>query len=137
MQPLSETVLTRAWHWGIAIVGAADAEVPDVLGQAVTVGESAVVISVRHAQDLELESELEWATATIYVRVLAEAEPLARTVLCDVTLPTPNANLAIGDADEEVILPTRRPRTRVIVSAEEPRAYGIETAWIDLIPVEG
>jgi hypothetical protein len=56
VQPLSELTLIRPWHWGIAIVADPRCEAPEVRpDQVVTVGDSGVVILVRHAQDIEAE----------------------------------------------------------------------------------
>lgn len=56
MQPLYEVTLSHPWHWGIAIVSAPGAAVPDALDQSlVTATPEALVIKVRHAQDVDAE----------------------------------------------------------------------------------
>jgi hypothetical protein len=125
---------------GIAIVADPEGEVPDVQPeQAVTIGESGLVILVRHAQDIETEGsegDWEWATATIHVKTLAQAESTPRPVLCDVVLNTPNYRLGIGDADGEVILPCPGTgRTRLVVSADDVGEGGLDEVWVDLLPV--
>jgi hypothetical protein len=115
-------------------------EVPEVQPEeVVTVGESGLVILVRHAQDIEaevFEGDWEWATATIHVKTLAEAESTPRPVLCDVVLNTPTYRLGIGDADGEVILPCPGTgRTRLVVSAEDVGEGGLDEVWVDLVPV--
>jgi hypothetical protein len=110
VQPLSDVTVVRPWHWGIAMVVDPECEAPDVRPeQVVTVDESGLVVLVRHAQDLEadpLGDDWEWATATIHVRALANAEPTPRPVLCDAVLTTPSQQLGIGDADGGLVLPT-------------------------------
>jgi hypothetical protein len=140
VQPLSEVTLVRPWHWGIAIVADPEGEVPEVQpGQAVTIGESGLVILVRHAQDIEaevFEGDGEWATATVHVKTLAEAESTPRPVLCDVVLNTPTYRLGIGDADGEVIVPCPgMGRTRLVVSADDVGEGGLDEVWVDLLPV--
>lgn len=139
VQPLSEVTLVRPWHWGIAIVADPKGEVPEVLsGQVVTVGSSGLVILVHHAQDIEaevFEGDRDWATATIHVTTLADAESPPRAVLCDVVLNTPTYRLGIGDADGDVVLPCPGTgRTRVIVSAENVGEGGLDEVWVDPVP---
>ena len=71
MQPLYEVTLIRPWHWGIAIVSPPGGQVPEVVGDApVVVGTEAVVIKVRHAQDVELEvfeGDWDWARQQLTV----------------------------------------------------------------------
>ena len=140
VQPLSEVTLVRPWHWGIAIVADPKGEVPEVQPeQVVTIGESGLVILVRHAEDIEaevFENDWEWGTATIHVKTLAEAELTSCPVLCDVVLNTPTYRLGIGDADGEVILPCPGTgRTRLVVSADDVGEGGLDEVWIDLLPV--
>src|SRR5690348_5223864 len=140
VQPLSDVTLVRPWHWGLAIVADPKGEVPEVQPeQVVTIGESGLVILVRHAQDIEaevFENDWEWGTATIHVKTLAEAESTPRPVLCDVVLNTPTCRLGIGDADGEVILPCPGTgRTRLVVSADDVGEGGLDEVWIDLLPV--
>jgi len=140
VQPLSDVTVVRPWHWGIAIVGDPECEAPDVRPeQVVTVDESGLVVLVRHAQDLEADAlgdDWKWATATIHVRALANAEPTPRPVLCDVVLTTPSQRLEIGDADGRLVLPTPGTgRTRIVVSAENVSIVGLDEVWIDLMPV--
>lgn len=125
---------------GIAIVADPKGEVPEIQPeQAVTIGESGLVILVRHAQDTEaevFEGDWEWATATTHVKTLAEAESASRPVLCDVVLNTPTCRLGIGDADGEVILPCPGTgRTRLVVSADDVSEGGLNEVWVDLLPV--
>jgi hypothetical protein len=105
----------------------------------VTVDESGFVVLVRHAQDIEadgLGDDWKLATATIHVRTLAQAESTPRPVLCDVVLITPSQRLGIGDADGEVVLPTPGTgRTRIVVSAENVSAGGLDEVWIDLVSI--
>jgi hypothetical protein len=97
------------------------------------------VILVRHVQDIEaevFEGDWDWATATIHVRTLAEAESTPRPVLCDVVLKTPTCQLSIGDPDGELILPCPGAgRTRLIVSAEDVGEGGLDEVRVDLMTV--
>jgi len=108
MQPLCEVTLTRPWHWGIAIVSAPGAELPELLSNSpLTVTPDAVVIKVRHAQDIDaevFEGDWDWATATILVRSLAGFERPGEPAIYDGTLRLPGGRLAIGDADSEVVI---------------------------------
>ena len=89
-------------------------------------------------QDIENEGsgdDWEWATATIHVKTLAEAESTLRPVLCDVVLNTPDYRLGIGDADGEVIVPCPGTgRTRLVVSADDVGEGGLDEVWVDLMP---
>jgi hypothetical protein len=130
----SEVTLTRPWGGGIAILGAPTAELPDVDPRSpVSLGEGAVVIGVRHAQDFDHERVEGLATATVYVRILRNPEVLSRVVLCDVVLATPDDQIRLGDAEEELVLPAPGPRTRVIISADHVDLTGLGQVWIDLV----
>jgi hypothetical protein len=78
MQPIYEVTLSRPWHWGIAIVSAPGAAVPETLADSlVTATAEALVIKVRHAQDIEaevFEDDWQWSTSTIRVRYVADLE---------------------------------------------------------------
>jgi hypothetical protein len=129
VQPLSETTHTRPWHWGIAIGRAVGGELPDLTGnQIVKVGHAGLVVRVRHAQDIDaerFEGDWNWATATVQVRSLTEAESVSRQVLCATVMPTPDERIHIGDADGEVVLPAPSDRTHVIVSADDADETGL------------
>jgi len=77
--------VSRPWHWGIAIVSTPGAGAPDSLDQSlVTATPEAIVIEVRHAQDIEAdvpEGDWHWATATIRVRSLTEFEDTVEPVV--------------------------------------------------------
>ena len=79
---------------------------PETLGDSlVTATAEALVIKVRHAQDIDaevFEGDWDWATATIPVRPLAEFEDSAEPVIYEGVLRLPDGRLAIGDADSEV-----------------------------------
>jgi hypothetical protein len=140
MQPLAEVTLTRPWHWGIAVLGDPIAEVPnDLQGSVVAVGQDVVALRVRHAQDIEadkFEGDWDWATATIYVRSLAQEQSTDKQILCDTVIATSRETVSLGDADGMVVLPAPSRRTRLIVSTDEVDPTGLETVWIDLVAVE-
>ena len=140
MQPLAEVTLTRPWHWGVAVLGDALAEVPGSLaGQAVVLGDGVVAIGVRHAQDIDaerFEGDWDWATATFHVRSLGQAEPVERHVLCDIVIATPNESVSLGDADGMVVIPAPSVQTRVVVSTDDVDLTGLDQVWVDLIAVE-
>ena len=140
MQPLAEIALTRPWHWGIAILGDPQAEVPtDFNGRAVATTRDVVTLGVRHAQDIEahkFEGDWNWATATIHLRSLVKEERTERHVLCDTVIATPQETVSIGDADGMVVIPAPSLRTRVIVSTDEVDSTGLETVWVDLVAVD-
>lgn len=137
MQPLAELTLTRPWHWGIAILGDPTAEVPtDIKGKVVATGRDVIVLSVRHAQDIEadkFEGDWEWATATIHLRSLVEGDRTERHVLCDTVIAAPEETVSIGDADGMLVIPAPSVRTRLIVSADDVDLTGLETVWVDLV----
>lgn len=140
MQPLAEVTLTRPWHWGVAVLGDALAEVPDSLaGQAVVVGDGVVAIGVRHAQDIDaerFEGDWDWATATFHVRSLGQAQAVERHVVCDIVIATPNESVSLGDADGMVVMPAPSLQTRVVVSTDDVDLTGLNQVWVDLIAVE-
>ncbi|HYI22378.1 MAG TPA: hypothetical protein VEX62_07050 [Candidatus Limnocylindrales bacterium] len=140
MQPLAEVTLTRPWHWGIAVLGDPQAEVPTEFdGRSIAVGRDVVALSVRHAQDIDadkFEGDWDWATATIHVRSLAHEEAIDRQVLCDIVVRTSRELVSLGDADGMVVIPAPSARTRLIVSANEVDSTGLETVWVDLVAVE-
>lgn len=140
MQPLAEVTLTRPWHWGVAVLGDALAEVPGSLaGQAVVVGDGVVAIGVRHAQDIDaarFEGDWDWATATFHVRSLGQADPGERHVLCDIVIATPNESVSLGDADGMIGIPAPSLQTRVVVSTDDVDLTGLDQVWVDLIAVE-
>ena len=109
MQPLAEVTLTRPWHWGIAVLGDALAEVPTEFdGRAVAVGRDVIALSVRHAQDIEadkFDGDWDWATATIHVRSLAQEEATEKRILCDTVIGTGRNVVSVGDADGMVVIP--------------------------------
>jgi hypothetical protein len=136
MQPLYEVTLTRPWHWGIAVVSSPKAVLPDVVGDSpVVVGTKALVIKVRHAQDVEVEvfeGDYDWATATIHVRSLTELQPTNRVIVHEGTLNLPDGRLAVGDADGEIVVADLSPQTRVRVEADEVTTFGLPEVWIEL-----
>lgn len=140
MQPLAELTLTRPWHWGIAILGDPRAEVPtDIKGKVVATGRDVIVLSVRHAQDIDadkFEGDGDWATATIHLRSLVESDRTERHVLCDTVIATPEETVSIGDAEGMLVIPAPGVRTRLIVSADDADTTGLETVWVDLVAVE-
>ena len=140
MQPLAELTLTRPWHWGIAVLGDPEAEVPTKFdGRVVATGLDVVTLSLRHAQDIEadrFEGDWEWATATMHLRSLVREEATDRHVLCDTVIATAQETVSLGDADGMLVIPVPSVRTRLIVSAEKADPTGLETVWVDLVAVD-
>jgi len=139
MQPLCEVTLTRPWHWGIAIVSAPGAELPDMLSDSpLTVTPEAVVIKVRHAQDIEAEvfdGDWDWATATIQVRNLRGFEEPGEPALYDGTIRLPDGRLAIGDSDNEVVINDLDQMTRIRVAVVATDGLNATEIRIDLAPL--
>lgn len=141
MQPLNEVTVSRPWHWGIAIVSAPLAAVPEVLDQGrVTASQEALVVKVRHAQDIEaevFEDDWSWATATVVVRSLTGFDEDAADLVYEGLLLLPDGRLSIGDADGEVIVADLPARSRVRVHA--PDGAGSEATFvrIDVSPETG
>jgi hypothetical protein len=137
MQPLYEVTLTRPWHWGIAIVSAVGAEVPESLsGVFATTSQDALVLRVRHAQDIDaevFEGNWDWATATLRVRSLtdfdADDAPVHQGVL-----RLPGGRLMIGDADSEVTVNDLNENTRIRVYLDAEDGQGPTAIRIDLAP---
>lgn len=140
LQPLLEVTMCRPWHWGVAVLGDSQAQVPGSLkGQTVSVGEGVIAIGLRHAQDIEadrFEGDWDWATATIHLRCLAHEEGTERHVLCDTVIATPQETVSVGDADGMLVIPAPSLRTRLIVSTDADDPTGLETVWVDLIAIE-
>lgn len=140
MQPLSETTHTRPWHWGVAFIGEPSEDVPDrEAGRVVSANDKGIAIAVQHAQDIDadrFEGDWDWATTTFHVRALAEAQTVARHVVCDVILPTANEQISLGDADGYLLLPAPSTRTRVIASTDDVDPAGLKQVWIDLVTVD-
>lgn len=138
MQPLYEVTLSRPWHWGIAIVSTPSAVVPETLSQSlVTATPDALVIKVRHAQDIDaevFEGDWDWATATIRVRSLTDFEDTAEPPIYEGVLRLTNGQLAIGDADSKVTFNDLDNQTRVRVHAANESDFGATDVRIDLAP---
>jgi hypothetical protein len=78
MQPFYELTLSRPWHWGIAIISAVGAEVPENLGEeTVTSAPGSLVIMVRHAQDVDADSEVILTDLADQTRVRLTADEIS------------------------------------------------------------
>lgn len=121
------------------MLGDPRAEAPTKLdGQPVALGHDVIVLSVRHAQDIDadqVDGDWDWATATVHLRSLAQEEPTDRRVLCDTVIATGQESLSLGDADGMLVIPAPSIRTRLIVSAESFGPAGLATVWVDLVAV--
>ena len=75
-QPLVTTTIRRPFHWGIVVIRPAGAspDLPDVpSGTLVSTNGEALIVLVRHAQDVEsFEGDFSWAETEIVVRQLVE-----------------------------------------------------------------
>lgn len=138
MQPLFEVTLTRPWHWGIAIMSAPGAAVPETLEPSlVTATPDALVIKVKHAQDIEaevFEGDWDWATASIQVRSLTDFKPADESVAFEGLLRLPAGELTIGDANSEVRLNDLSNPSRVRVYATDTSDAGAASVRIDIAP---
>ena len=120
MQPVVSVVVTRAWHWGVALIGDLSNidGYPDYDGSAqVAATESVLIIPVRHVQDTD---DLDgFAECSIDVRDFVDVAPPsddARQVLFEGRLAVPRHSLEIGDADGQVSLSLVGGDRTVIVS---------------------
>ena len=140
----ASTVLTRPFHWGIVVMNDPKlaGQLPDVEpGRMVTASKFGVIVTVRHAQDIEADSfdgDFEWAEVTVTSRLLAEvpADSGWRPVYSG-RLLTPSGQLYLGDADEDVRVPAHPGRSTVTVSvpAELPEEdLTPDAIRIDLLP---
>jgi len=138
MQPLYEVTIARPWHWGIAIVSAPGAAVPETpYLSLVTATSDALVIKVRHAQDIEaevFEGDWDWATASIHVRSLIDFDQVQESVAFEGLLQLPTGELTIGDADSEVTLNDLSNPSQVRVYATNDSGAGAASVHIDVAP---
>jgi hypothetical protein len=138
MQPSYEVSLSRPWHWGIAILSAVGASVPEQLDQSVVTGRpDCLVVKMRHAQDIDaevFEGGWDWATAAIHLRSLPDFDQPAGTVVYEGVLTLPVGRLSVGDADSEMILNDLQPRTRVRILVDEVAEHAPSAVTVDLAP---
>ena len=138
MQPLLELTITRPWHWGIAVIAAPSAVLPDGIGEKPFVtSPGALVITVRHAQDFDaahLEGDLDFAVASVHVRSLGGFQDVAGAAVYDGVLDLPESRLQVGDADSYVTINDLWTRTRVRVYGDLEAAPGATLVQIDLAP---
>lgn len=119
------------------MVSAPGAELPVLSDSPLTVALDAVVIKVRHAQDIDaevFEGDWDWATATIRVRSLTGFEEPGEPALYDGTLRLPGGRLAIGDADSEVVINDLDEMTRIRVAVLATDGLNTTDVRIDLAP---
>lgn len=141
MTTSSDITIVRAWQWGIAIIGDSRGEVPPVEpNSAASIGREAVVLNVRHAQDVVIpddaaDDDVIEATATIHVRVLSSAVPSDRPLVCDVTLAVPSGRVSIGDANDEYVIDWAGASVRVVATANELDRTDLDEMWVDLLQV--
>lgn len=135
-----DTTIVRPWQWGIVIVGDSRGELPELEpGVVASIGAEAIVICVRHAQDVVIpegaaaDDEVGEATATVHVRVLASFVPPDRPLVCDVTLAIPSGRVSIGDADGASVIDWTGTSVRVVASANELDLSGLDEVWVDLV----
>ena len=138
MQPLWELTLARPWHWGIAILGAPGAALPEELGPGVvTANRDTLVIKVKHAQDISaevFEGEWDWAIATVRVRCIPSVEDAGERPEFEGSLILPGGRLEIGDADSHITVDDLDTRTTVKIFVEAPSDAGASEVRIDLAP---
>lgn len=138
MQPLFEVTVTRPWHWGIAIASAPGAAVPETLeASLVTATADALVVKVKHAQDIEgevFEGDWDWATASIHVRSLSEFNPADESFAFQGLLLLPTGELTTGDADGEMRLNDLSNPSRVRVYVNDATDAGAASVRIDIAP---
>jgi hypothetical protein len=138
VQPFYEMTLVRPWQWGIAILSAPGAAVPETLDASpVTATGDALVVKVRHAQDIDtavFEGDWDWATATIRVRYLADLPESGESVVYDGVLHLVDGRLSIGDADGEVTFNSLDDVTRVRVQVLDDWGGNAADVRVDLAP---
>lgn len=142
MQPLATASIRRPFHWGIVVVSdvKSGSLIPDVDPErAVSANENGIIALIRHAQDIEVLDELDWAEVEVLVRLLAEAERPApdRREVFRGRLKTPTGRISVGDADGEVVHPTHQGWTEVIVTvASDVNVTDLspDALRIDLLP---
>lgn len=120
-------------------MSAPGAELPESLSDSpLTATPDAVVIQVRHAQDVDaevFEGDWDWATATIRVRSMTGFEEPGEPALYDGTLRLPDGRLAIGDANSEVVINDLHEMTRIRVGVLATDGLNATDVRIDLAPV--
>jgi hypothetical protein len=112
--------------------------VPEVPGQGVvTASSDALVVKVRHAQDIDAEAfegDWDWATATVVVRSLTAFAEDAEDPVYDGVLVLPDGRLSVGDADSDVTLTDLSHRSRVQVHVPVFHGGQAASVRIDLAP---
>ena len=139
MQPILKTSIVRPWHWGIVVLtdSSAAGDLPDVDPKSlVSASEAGLIVLIRHAQDIEILSEPDFAEGTVTLTVHqgpAELNP-ERTAVHTGLLSTPNGSLSVGDADTDVVVPAVPGITNVTVSVTDPADLSPDHIWVDLWP---
>lgn len=143
-QPLMSVTVRRPFHWGVVVLVDAASEhgdVPDVDPERpVSATETGMVVLVRHAQDTDEYGDddvLVPAHAEVTIRLLAEPQPddPTRAVLHSGVLRVPSRRLSVGDADDEIVVPTHHANL-VTVSVDVGTVVdeGADAVRIDLAP---
>lgn len=116
--------LTHAWQRGLVTVSDPVALEPPRGSGPVVADARSLVLSVAHAE------------ATVHVEVRDAPHPrTARRVLYDHVLLTPRGIVAIGDAEQEVVLPAHPERSAVRVSARAgDDLERLTDVWVELAP---
>jgi len=137
VQPLTSVVVTRPWHWGIAIISdpSLGGAIPEVKPNAqVSANRNGVVILVRHAQDIEsFEGDPAWAEARVHVRHWGSAPEIGdgTTVVFEGILATPTGRLWIGDADEEVVMSGLTTSSKIRIASPSDDPDSPDQVWVD------
>jgi hypothetical protein len=147
---VSETVITRPFHWGIVIIVGDDRDgdkgvPPFDPGRIVAANDLAVTVSVRHAQDThEVETgadgveSVKVAKATVVVRLL-DSSPTdeGRRQVFSGVIAVPSGRLSIGDADEAALVTAHEGSNRVVVSVDDDVPAddaSPDVVYVDLMP---
>ena len=133
--------IAHAWQWGLVTVSDPQALEPPRGDGPVSADPHWVVLHVAPARDVAVpdgapSARPQGAEATVHVEVRDAPHPrTARQVLHDGVLLTPRGVVAIGDAEQEVLVPAHPERTAVRVSVAPGEDLERLTAvWVELGP---
>lgn len=119
-------------------MSAPGASAPDVLeGAVVTASEHALVLRVRHAQDIDaavFEGDWDWAIASVRLRRVDDFEESQAALAFEGVISSSGGRLVLGDADSEVTVNDLTDITRVRVFVVEDANDSATEIHIELAP---
>ena len=121
--------ISRAFHWGIVILGDAEAmDIPQAITTRVTASDSAAVVAVHHAQDVPVGGD----EFKVEVCVKAGRSELAELAF-DGVLQIRSGRLEVGDADEWEALRVEPGSVRLQISASPAESPDAVQVWVSSV----